>query len=161
MGQVFKTILILIILLIMGKMIWSEDSDVAEKGRKMFIENRCYTCHTINAESVEIEKEKEEFAKEKGVEIKEEEEEDENNEAKKGGDLSHVGAERDSEWIKNFSKKPKEYFKDDPNCRRLAKKKYRKRFKGTDEDHEILVAYLSTLKYKEQQEEDYKSCLKE
>lgn len=160
MGQVFKTFFILIFLLFSVNLVWGQDSDSAKMGRKIFVESRCYTCHTIKAQSQEIEKEKEEFAKAKGVEVKEDEEEDKE-EGKKGGDLSNVGAQRDTQWIKDFSKDPKAYFKDETECQRLAKKKYRKRFKGSEADLEILVTYLSSLKYGEQQEEGFKSCLKE
>ncbi len=160
MGQVFKTLFILISMLFSVNLSWGQDSDTEEKGIKIFVEHRCYTCHTIKAQSQEIEKEKEEFAKAKGVEVKEDEEEDEE-EGKKGGDLSNVGAQRDSKWIKDFSKDPKAYFKDDTECQRLAKKKYRKRFKGSEADLDILVAYVSSLKYGEQQEAGFKSCLKD
>jgi len=160
MGRVFKTFFILISVLFSVNLGWGQDSDTEEKGIKIFVEKRCYTCHTIKAQSQEIEKEKEEFAKAKGVAIKEDEEEDEE-EGKKGGDLSNVGAQRNPKWIKDFSKDPKSYFKDDTECQRLAKKKYRKRFKGSEKELDILVLYLSSLKYEEEQEEGFKSCLKE
>jgi len=140
--------------------VWSQEKKAEQTGRKIFVENRCYTCHTIIKESTEIETEKELFAKAKGVAIKEDEEEDEE-EGKKGGDLSNVGAQRNPKWIKDVSKDPKSYFKDDTECQRLAKKKYRKRFKGSEKELDILVLYLSSLKYEEQQEEGFKSCLKE
>jgi cbb3-type cytochrome oxidase cytochrome c subunit len=136
---------------------------VLDTGRKIFIEKRCYTCHTINAEAKLIEKEKEEFAKAKGVEVKskEEGEEEEEEKEKVGGDLSNIGKERDSKWLQDFLKDPKTYFKDEPDCTKKAKKKYRKRFKGSNEELEALISYLSSLKFPEQQEKDFKSCLKD
>ena len=160
MRNVNLYLFLLISLLASALIVWSQGNEAEQTGRKIFVESRCYTCHTINAQSQQIEKEKEEFAKAKGVEVKEDEEDDEE-EGKKGGDLSNVGAQRDSKWIKDFSKDPKAYFKDDTECQRLAKKKYRKRFKGSEADLDILVAYLSSLKYEEQQEAGFKSCLKD
>jgi cbb3-type cytochrome oxidase cytochrome c subunit len=82
------------------------------------------------------------------------------NDKKKGGDLSHVGSEKDAKWIREFVQKPKDYFKDTADCQRLGKKKQRKRFKGTDKELEVLVGYLAGLKYA-QQGEKKQSCLKE
>jgi cbb3-type cytochrome oxidase cytochrome c subunit len=141
---------------------WGQDAKLIDSGRKIFIEKRCYTCHTINAEAKLIEKEKEEFAKAKGVEVKPKEEgEEEEEDQKTGGDLSDVGKLRDTKWIQEFVQNPKDYFKDDPACAKKAKKKYRKRFKGTNEELSAVVAYLSSLKHEKKQEKDFKSCLKE
>lgn len=157
MGKVASASLLLTTLLLSGIAVWGQDAGTAEKGREVFVEKRCYTCHTINAEAEAIEKEKMEFAKEKGVEVKEGDEEEE----KRGGDLSHVGKVRDVNWIKELVQDPKDQFKDTSECSREAKKKYRKRFKGTDEELETLVTYLSSLKYEEQQAKGFQSCLKE
>lgn len=134
----------------------SEES--AEAGRAIFVESRCYTCHTIKSESDAIEKAKEAFAKAKGVELKDDDDEDGDDE-KKGGDLSDVGNERDSKWLSEFVTNPKDYFKSEADCKKVAKKKYRKRFKGTEEELNTLVSYLSSLKYGKQEEKS-ESCLK-
>ncbi len=128
-------------------------------GRKIFVESRCYTCHTIKAEAAQIEKEKEAFAKAKGVELKDEDSKKGDDE-KKGGDLSDVGKNRDSEWLTEFVQKPKNYFKTEADCKKIAKKKYRKRFKGSEEELITLVTYLASLKY-EKHGEGSESCLKE
>lgn len=154
MGQIFKSVFILTFLVIYSGLSLAND-----QGRKIFVESRCYTCHTIKAEATQIEKEKEAFAKAKGVELKDEDN-NEGDDEKKGGDLSDVGKNRDSEWLTEFVQKPKDYFKDDSRCKKIAKKKHRKRFKGAEEDLNTLVSYLSSLKYKKQGELP-ESCLKE
>lgn len=157
MGKAVWGIASLTVLLFPGMAVWSQDTATVDKGREVFVEKRCYTCHTVNADAEAIEKEKAEFAEAKGVELKEGEEEKE----KRGGDLSNVGKVRDADWIKGLIQNPKEHFKDTPECQREAKKKDRKKFKGTEEELQALVAYLSSLKYEEQQAEGFQSCLKE
>ncbi len=167
MGQVlctilYRPVLILSVFVISASLSWAQDKSQVDAGRKIFIEKRCYTCHTVNAEAKLIEKEKEEFAKAKGVEVKpKEEDEDGEEDQKTGGDLSGVGKMRNAEWIQKFVQNPKDYFQDSPECAKKAKKKYRKRFKGTEQELTSLVTYLSSLKYEEQQDKDFKSCLKE
>jgi len=156
MGRVLKTIFILIILLFSVNMVWGQGTDTEEKGIKIFVEKRCYTCHTIKAQSQEIEKEKEAFAKEKGVEMTSKDEEE-----RIGVDLSDIGKKRDKESLSTYLKNPKPYFKDTPECQGNAKKKYRKRFKGTQEEFEVLIVYLTNLKYESYREADFASCLKE
>lgn len=98
------------------------------------------------------------FAESKGVELNEDEDEKEES---KGGDLSNIGNQRDRELIATFAKDPRDYFKGDRACKKAAKKKYRKRFKGSDEEFEVFVTYLTTLKYGDMQEEGFESCLVE
>ena len=151
MEQVYRFIFILSIIGLFTSI------SIAEDGRKLFVEHRCYTCHTINAESAEIQKEMEAFAKAKGVELKETDEEA----GSQKHDLSNIGNERNSEWLTSFLKSPKEYFKDSADCKKLARKKERKKFKGSDEDLKILVNYLASLKYGDQSKGEPESCLKE
>lgn len=143
---------------------FAQDTKSAEKGRKIFIEKRCYTCHTIQAEADLIEKEKEAFARSRGLELKDEDNDDGENgdekDSKKGGDLSDVGKEREVKWIKDFIQNPRDYFKDSPECRRLGKKKHRKRFKGSGEELEALVGYISALKHPAQEKKE-DTCLKD
>jgi len=150
-------LLLPLVVIILYGMAFAQDNEAAGSGRKMFIEKRCYTCHTINAESGAIQKEKEAFAKSKGVELKSDEEDDEGI----APDLSDIGTKRDAESITAFVKNPKKYFKDTPVCKSNAKKKYRKRFKGSPEELDVLVIYLSSLNYDSYTEEDFVSCLKE
>lgn len=157
MVKIYRAFYILILLFIFAGATYTKSDEVKERGWKLFVEKRCYTCHTINAESKEIEKVKEEFAKEKGVETTSGEEKEE----RIGVDLSDVGNRRDKDRLIKFLHDPRPYFKDTPPCQRNAKKKYRKRFKGTEEDFEALIAYLTSLKYEPQGEKDFKSCLKD
>ena len=151
MGQIYRYIFILSFVSLLTNFSKAED------GRKIFVEHRCYTCHTINAEAEQLKKDMEEFAKEKGVELKETEEDADSQKH----DLSDIGNERSSEWLTNFLKSPKEYFKDTPDCKKLARKKDRKKFKGSDADLQTLVNYLASLKYGNQGKEEGESCLKE
>jgi len=158
MVQIFKNVYVLALMLIIPAAAFAQDASVQQKGINIFVEKRCYTCHTVKAESAQIEAAKEAFAKTKGVELKETAEE---KEEAKGGDLSNIGADRTQEWLTKFVKNPKEYFKDTPDCKKLAKKKERKKFKGTDAEFQDLLAWLSSLKYGNKQEAGFKSCLKE
>ena len=55
---------------------------------------------------------------------------------KKGGDLSDVGDKRDAEWLTKYMKDPKSLI---PEAKMPA-------FRGTDEELQNLVAYLTSLK---------------
>ena len=156
MRQNFTFLLIPVVVIILYSTALAQNNEAAANGRKMFIEKRCYTCHTINAEADAIQKEKEAFAKSKGVELKSKEKDDEGI----APDLSNIGSKRDAESITTFLKNPKKYFKDTPVCKSNAKKKYRKRFKGSPEELEVLVIYLSNLNYDSYTQEDFVSCLK-
>ena len=102
--------------------------------------------------------EKAAFMKAQGVESGGEGEEEKD---KRGGDLSDVGKKRTAEWLKTFLKNPKPEFKDDADCQDAARKKDRKKFKGTDQEFDGLVAFLMTLKQEAKQPAGFKSCLKE
>lgn len=156
MAHILRLVITMTVLIILPGLAYAQDNEAKENGRKIFIEKRCYTCHTINAEADAIQKEKEAFAKSKGVELKEEDEEKEEGIAP---DLSDVGTKVDADFLKAFLKDPKKYFKDTPVCQSNAKKKYRKRFKGTPEEFDVLVVYLSGLKYDSYTKEDFESCL--
>ena len=158
MVQIHKYVYVLALLFLLTVVGYAEESSVQQKGIEIFVEKRCYTCHTVKAEAAQIDEAKVAFAKSKGVEVKEDAEEKEES---KGGDLSNVGADRDGKWLTEFLKNPKDYFKDTPECKKLAKKKERKKFKGTDAQFQDLLAWLETLKYGNKQEADFKSCLKE
>jgi cbb3-type cytochrome oxidase cytochrome c subunit len=55
---------------------------------------------------------------------------------KTGGDLSKIGAKRDADWLKQFIMAPKAVL---PNAKMPP-------FKGTSDELEALVAYLTSLK---------------
>ncbi len=160
MRQNVGFLLLPVMVIILYSMAFAQDNEASENGRKMFIEHRCYTCHTIKAQSAEIEAAKAAFAESKGVELKEDG--DEKDETKGiAPDLSDIGTKRNAESITAFLKDPKKSFKDTPVCKSNAKKKYRKRFKGSPEELDVLVIYLSNLNYDSYREEDFVSCLKE
>ena len=158
MVQIHKYVYVLALLFLLTVVGYAEESSVQQKGIEIFVEKRCYTCHTVKAEAAQIDEAKVAFAKSKGVEVKEDAEEKEES---KGGDLSNVGADRDGKWLTEFLKNPKDYFKDTPVCKKLAKKKERKKFKGTDAEFQDLLAWLETLKFGDQQEPGFEQCLKE
>ena len=158
MVQIHGYVYVLALLLMIPAAAFAQDASVQQKGIAIFVEKRCYTCHTVKAESAQIEAAKVAFAKSKGVELKESEEDKEES---KGGDLSNVGADRDAKWLTDFIKNPKDYFKDTPDCKKLAKKKERKKFKGTDAEFQDLLAWLESLKYGNKQEAGFQDCLKE
>lgn len=153
MVQIYRYVYVLIFLAAFTAGTYAQDTSA--DGPTIFVEGRCYTCHTIKAQSEEIEAAKVAFAESKGVELKDKDDKEE----AKGGDLSNVGAIRTKEWLAKFVKDPKPYFKDTKECQKEAKKKYRKRFKGSDAQFEVLVSYLATLKYGDMQEEGFESCL--
>ncbi len=152
MEQIYRYVYVLVLLV--TSLTIADNLSLAADGPTVFVEGRCYSCHTIKAQSEEIEAAKVAFAESKGVEIKKDEKEE-----AKGGDLSNVGNQRDKQWITDFLKDPKPFFKDSAACKKEAKKKYRKRFKGSDEEFEILVTYISSLKYGDMQEAGFESCL--
>lgn len=158
MVQIHGYVYVLAFLLLLPAIGLAQDSSVEQKGIAVFVEKRCYTCHTVKAEAAQIEEAKAAFAKTKGVEVKEDAEEKEES---KGGDLSNIGADKDAKWLTDFLKNPKDYFKDTPECKKLAKKKERKKFKGTDAEFQDLLAWLETLKFGDQQEPGFEECLKE
>lgn len=157
MVQVFRNVYILALLLAIPGAAIAQDGSVQEKGIAVFVEKRCYTCHTVKAEAAQVDAAKAAFAQSKGVELKES---DGDKEAK-GGDLSNIGAEKDTVWLTAFLKDPKDYFLDTPECKKLAKQKDRKKFKGTDAELNDLTAWLVTLKYGDMQEPGFENCLKE
>jgi cytochrome c2 len=55
---------------------------------------------------------------------------------KKGGDLSDIGDKKDAEWLTKYMKDPKSLI---PEAKMPA-------FRGTDEELQNLVAYLTSLK---------------
>jgi cytochrome c2 len=154
MVQIYRYVYVLAFLFLISAASYAQDASV--NGPAVFVESRCYTCHTIKAQSAEIGAAKAAFAESKGVELKENEDEKEKS---KGGDLSDIGNDRDQKWLSDYVKNPKKYFKSESKCKKLAKKKYRKRFKGSDKEYEVLITYLTTLKYGDMKEAGFESCL--
>jgi len=155
MGQVLAGAFVLITAVVT---LAGGNAAAADKGLDTFVEKRCYTCHTIAARDADVDKAKAAYMKAQGVESGGEGEEEKD---KRGGDLSDVGKKRTAEWLKTFLKNPKPEFKDDADCQDAARKKDRKKFKGTDQEFDGLVAFLMTLKQEAKQPAGFKSCLKE
>jgi hypothetical protein len=126
-----------------------------DPGIKVFVEKRCYSCHTVSANPA-VDKAKTAFLKESGAEPDEEGGGD-----TKGGDLSDVGKKHDVAWITEFLKNPKPHFKDEGDCPKEAKQKDRKKFKGTPDELGALTKFLGTLKSEAKQAPGFTSCLKD
>jgi cbb3-type cytochrome oxidase cytochrome c subunit len=128
-----------------------------DPGIKVFVEKRCYSCHTVSARAADVDKQKAAFLKASGADAGDAGDEDKDT---KGGDLSDVGKKRDAAWLDEFLKSPKPHFKDDAECQREAKQKDRKKFKGSPEEFSALTAFLGSLKSEAKQAPGFTSCLK-
>jgi hypothetical protein len=126
-----------------------------DPGIKVFVEKRCYTCHTVTAPPPVVPAPGA-FFKQSGGEP-----DDSGGGDTKGGDLSDVGKKRDAAWLNAFLKDPKPHFKDDAECQKEAKQKDRRKFKGSPEDFGALTKFLGTLKSDAKQAPGFTSCLKD
>lgn len=106
---VFRSfIVIAALLLIIAAQTWSQaESDPVSKGNQVYQEKKCSSCHSVQGKG-----------------------------GKAGGDLSHVGAKRDAQWLETFMKNPKAV---KPDIAMPA-------FKGNAEELNALVAYMLSLK---------------
>ncbi len=87
---------------------WAGESQpLLAKGVKIYGESKCVMCHIIQGRG-----------------------------GKFGPDLSHVGAKRDAQWLRQIVKDPKA---DNPKSRMPP-------FQGSDADLDALTAYLRSLK---------------
>jgi mono/diheme cytochrome c family protein len=106
-GKVRTRIIVFSVLLSAGMFLVERDPGQAATGADVYHQKKCHVCHTINGKG-----------------------------GKFGGDLSHVGAKRDAQWLTTFLKDPKAA---NPETKMSP-------FKGSDEELQDLVAYLLTLK---------------
>lgn len=85
------------------------EADAAQvaKGQKVYAEKKCAMCHMINGKG-----------------------------GKSGGDLSKVGASRDFDWLKQFTRAPKSVI---PSAKMPA-------FQGSQEELDAVTAYMASLK---------------
>ncbi len=83
------------------------DQAVLARGERVYAEKKCAMCHAIKGKG-----------------------------GKSGGDLTDVGAKRDSDWLKQFTRAPKSLI---PNAKMPA-------FQGNQEDLDAVVAYMVSLK---------------
>src|SRR5262249_53887447 len=95
----------------------------AKDGKSIFLENRCNSCHTIQAQAITRKK-------------VEGEDEDKEKDKKKPPDLSSVGLERKAPWMQKFLMKQET----------IDGEHHRKKFKGSEQDLQTLTAWLETLK---------------
>lgn len=100
--------LLVIAMVPMGNRVNAEsDSSLVAKGEKVYAEKKCAMCHAINGKG-----------------------------GKNGGDLTGVGAKRDADWLKQFTRAPKSLL---PNAKMPA-------FQGSQEELDAVVAYMVSLK---------------
>lgn len=97
----------------------------AKTGKDIFIENKCNKCHSIKSQGIEP---TEESLKKK----------------KKIRDLSGAGIERKSDWIKKFLKK---------EVANEEGEKHKEKWKGSEEDLDIISKWLEEQKTKISDEE--------
>lgn len=83
------------------------DPAIVAKGEKAYAEKKCAMCHAIKGKG-----------------------------GKSGGDLSDVGAKRDADWLKQFTRAPKSLL---PNAKMPA-------FQGSQDELDAVVAYMVSLK---------------
>lgn len=82
-----------------------------DDGKKIFVDNKCAMCHTVNSAGVESKK-------------------------SDAVDLSTVGKDRTVEFLMKYLKKET----------KLNEKDHKSSFKGSDEDLQVLVDWLVSLK---------------
>jgi cytochrome c1 len=99
--------------------------DSAGAGADHFKKLKCNKCHSITALGIEATKDKDD------------DEDVAENDAKEPPDLSTASAERDAEWLAKWLKK---------DVKNEDGKKHKPKFKGTDEDLNKVVEFMTTLK---------------
>ena len=92
--------------------------DTTSGGNKIFVENKCSSCHSI-----------------KVIGINKKTDDNESTDLKPP-DLSSIGTEREANWITKYLQKKE----------KLDGEKHPKKFKGSDEELATLVKWLETLK---------------
>ena len=104
------------------------DAPAPKDGKALFVENKCNTCHTIQAAGVE----KKKASSTDTADAKEEKS------TKKPPDLSGVGLERKPEWIAGYLMKTES----------IKGEKHGRKFRGTAEELKVVSTWLSTLNTK-------------
>ena len=101
----------------------------ANRGKALFLSNKCVACHTISAEGIEKSKAADAEAAGEGK--------SEEAASRKGPpDLSSVGLRHDAAWLGKYLLK----------LEAKDGKKHLKKFRGTDEELGALAAWLASLK---------------
>jgi hypothetical protein len=94
----------------------------AADGKGLFLQYKCNSCHTIEAQQV--------------VKKEDKSEESDSKSKKKPPDLSGVGKKHTGEWITKYLNK----------LESIEKEKHPKKFRGTEAELKTLSTWLSTLK---------------
>ena len=97
----------------------------AKDGKTLFLDNKCNTCHTIQAQSIAKKKAEATDAKEEKSE-------------KKPPDLSSVGLERTAAWMSKYLMKTEA----------IKGEKHGRKFRGTEPELATLTTWLETQKAK-------------
>jgi mono/diheme cytochrome c family protein len=99
---------------LLGGTMWSAGDSLAQtdaaqiaQGEKVYAEKKCAMCHMIKGKG-----------------------------GKSGGDLTDVGAKRDRDWLKQFTKDPKSVM---PKAKMPS-------FRGSEEELDAVAAYMASLK---------------
>lgn len=115
-------------------------ADEEPAGKKLFLDNKCNSCHTIASQGVEKKSSAEAEEAKDAKETKDAKEGEAKEEAsaskKKVPDLGGVGVERKADWITKYLQKTEA----------INGKKHMKKFRGTDEELATLAAWLESLK---------------
>jgi cbb3-type cytochrome oxidase cytochrome c subunit len=98
-----------------------EDAKREPEGKKIFLQYKCYSCHSIKNE---------------GIEHKKVAGEEEVTGSKKPPDLSDVGKKQDAAWISKFLLKQET----------LDGEHHKKKFRGKDSELKALSSWLESLK---------------
>jgi mono/diheme cytochrome c family protein len=97
----------------------------AKDGKTLFLDNKCNTCHTIQAQSIVKKKAEDAEAKEEKSD-------------KKAPDLSGVGLERKAPWMSKYLMKTEA----------IKGEKHGRKFRGTEAELATLTTWLETQKTK-------------
>jgi len=125
------------VLLVMGTVGVAKAADEEPAGKKIFTENKCNSCHTIESQGVEKRSSADADEAKEAKEGKEAEAKEATASSKrKVPDLGGVGIERKADWLTKYLTK----------LEAIDGKKHMKKFRGTDEELATLTAWLESLK---------------
>jgi mono/diheme cytochrome c family protein len=107
----------------------AQAEDAGQAGQKLFLKLKCNQCHSIDSLKI---------TRAKAVEEEEEEAEvDENGKKIEPSDLSGVGNEYNSDFIKKWLNKEE----------KIHGKKHKKKFKGSPEELQAISDWMATVKF--------------
>lgn len=121
-------------MLVLGMTATARAADEPPTGKKLFLDNKCNSCHTIASQGVE----KRSAAAAEATEAKEGEAKEAaatSTSKRKVPDLGGVGIERKADWLTKYLQK----------LETIDGKKHMKKFAGTDADLATLTAWLASL----------------